>query len=76
MLRPAVPHLGGEKTPVSRHILTDDTVSISDENTGPFQVKSNSNSVPNFSNNYYAEISKNKLRNQLGHIRKDRLMSI
>ena len=58
MLRPAVPHLGGEKTPVSSHILTDDTVSISDENTGSFQVKSNSNSVPNFLLPNQAEIGR------------------
>lgn len=45
MLRPAVPHLGGEITSVSRQNSTAETVSQTDRNTGSFQAKSDSNSA-------------------------------
>ena len=76
MLSPAVLHLDRDIHTDSSHNLTDETVCLINGNTGSFQVKFISNSVPNLSHNYYAEISRNKLRNQLGHIRKDRLMSV
>jgi len=40
VLRPAVSHLGGEKTSVSRQNSTVETVSQTDGNTGSFQAKS------------------------------------
>ena len=45
MLRPAVPHPGGEITTVSRPNQSAEPVSKRDGNTGSFQVKSNSNSA-------------------------------
>jgi len=45
VLRPAVPHLGGKITSVSRPNQATETVSQMDGNTGSFQVKSNSNSA-------------------------------
>ena len=45
MLRPAVPHLGGKITSISRPNQATETVSRGGGNTGSFQVKSNSNSA-------------------------------
>ena len=49
MLRPSVPHLGGEITSVSRPNQSAETVSQTDGNTGAFQAKPNSNSASTIS---------------------------
>ena len=71
MLSPAVLHLDSDIHTDSSPNSTYETVGLIDGNTGSFQVKFISNSVPDLSYNYYAEISRNKSRNQLGHIRND-----
>ena len=45
MLRPAIPHLGGEKVPVLDQNPTADTLSQMDGNTGSLHAKSNSKST-------------------------------
>jgi len=47
--RPAVSHSGGEKPAISRLNKSTESVSQKDENTGSFQVKSNSNSASTIS---------------------------
>lgn len=70
MLSPAVLHFDSDSHTDLIYNLMYETVSLINGNTASFQVKYISNSVPNFSHNYYAETSRNMGRNQLGHIRK------
>ena len=63
MLRPAVPHSGGEKSAISRPNQSTESVSQTDGNTGSFQVKSNSNSASTISVTESATTYKEKQTN-------------